>query len=113
MGLIRGEPLLYMATVLATFAAGWSIEAMSASEGASLLAGPQLIAQSSEEGAGENANFIPPSTVYRIAMQYVPGCTVLRVSLDRTSQTYAVKVKSGNEVRKLFVNARTGEVMGN
>jgi uncharacterized membrane protein YkoI len=69
---------------------------------------PQMLAQA-EQGEEQ---VIPPSTVYRIAMQYMPGCTVLRVSLDKAAKTYAVKVKSGNEVRKLLVDARTGEVVG-
>lgn len=65
-----------------------------------------------QEDPGEPANIIPPSMVYRIAHAYVPGCTVLRVSLDHAAKVYAVKVKSGNEVRRLIVDARTGEVVG-
>lgn len=69
---------------------------------------PEMLAQA-QQGQDQ---VIPPSMVYRIAVEYVPGCTVLRVSLDKASKTYAVKVKSGNEVRKLLVDARTGEVVG-
>jgi uncharacterized membrane protein YkoI len=73
------------------------------------VAGGEAMAQQSTADTGE---LITPSMVYRIAVQYVPGCTVLRVSLDHASKTYAVKLKSGNEVRKLYVDARTGQVVG-
>lgn len=65
-----------------------------------------------QEDSDQSADIIPPSMVYRIAHAYVPGCTVLKVSLDHATRMYAVKVKSGNEVRRLIVDARTGEVVG-
>jgi len=73
------------------------------------ISGSMTLAQQS---AADSGKLITPSMVYRIAVQYVPGCTVLRVSLDHASKTYSVKVKSGNEVRKLYVDARTGQVVG-
>jgi uncharacterized membrane protein YkoI len=94
--------------------------------GAAMIAAatlPHRAASSEDDGYGavvlaqnqgnQSGKIIPPSMVYRIALEYVPGCTVLKVSLDHASKVYAVKLKSGSEVRKLFVDARTGRVVGN
>jgi uncharacterized membrane protein YkoI len=55
---------------------------------------------------------IPPSVVYRIAKEYAPDATVLRVTLQPDALTYAVRLKSGSTVRRLLVDAQSGRIVG-
>ena len=55
---------------------------------------------------------IPPSVVYRIVKEYAPGATVLRVTLQPDTQTYAVRLRSGNTVRRLLIDAQSGRIVG-
>jgi uncharacterized membrane protein YkoI len=50
--------------------------------------------------------------VYRIVKEYAPGATVLRVTLQPDTQTYAVRLRSGNTVRRLLIDAQSGRIVG-
>ena len=58
------------------------------------------------------AKIIPPSVVYRIVKEYAPGATVLRVTLQPDTQTYAVRFRSGNTVRRLLIDGKSGRIVG-
>src|SRR5215475_13803684 len=74
---------------------------------ASLLACGPVSAQQSGDG-----KVTPPSVVYRIVKEYAPGATVLRVTLQPDTQTYAVRLRSGNTVRRLLIDAQSGRIVG-
>jgi uncharacterized membrane protein YkoI len=59
-----------------------------------------------------DSKVIPPSVVYRIVKEYAPGATVLRVTLQPDTQTYAVRLRSGNTVRRLLIDAQSGRIVG-
>ncbi len=64
------------------------------------------IAQNSNQGV------IAPSMALRIALRYSPGSQGLDVALVQGGQLYAVKLKTGNRVHRVLVDARTGQVVG-
>lgn len=74
---------------------------------AAMLACGQVGAQETGDG-----KVIPPSVVYRIVKEYAPGATVLRVTLQPDTQTYAVRLRSGNTVRRLLIDAQSGRIVG-
>jgi uncharacterized membrane protein YkoI len=73
---------------------------------ASMLA---LCPVSAQESADK---VISPSVVYRIVKEYAPGATVLRVTLQPNTQIYAVRLRSGNTVRRLLIDGRSGRIVG-
>ena len=78
---------------------------------ASLLAlCPAAIPAAAQESG--DAKIIPPSVVYRIVKEYAPGATVLRVTLQPDTQIYAVRLRSGNTVRRLLIDGKSGRIVG-
>jgi uncharacterized membrane protein YkoI len=73
-------------------------------------AGAPAAAQESGDAGG--AKIIPPSVVYRIVKEYAPGATVLRVTLQPDTQIYAVRLRSGNTVRRLLIDGKSGRIVG-
>lgn len=56
---------------------------------------------------------IAPSMALRIALRYSPGSQGLDVALVQGGRLiYAVKLKTGNRVHRVLVDARTGQVVG-
>ena len=78
---------------------------------ASMLAFCPAAAPTAAQESGD-AKIIPPSVVYRIVKEYAPGATVLRVTLQPDTQTYAVRLRSGNTVRRLLIDGRSGRIVG-
>lgn len=65
-----------------------------------------VMAQADEE-------VIAPSMALRIALRYSPGSQGLDVTLVQGGRPmYAVKLKSGNRVHRVLVDARTGQILG-
>jgi uncharacterized membrane protein YkoI len=65
-----------------------------------------LTAQADEE-------VIAPSMALRIALRYSPGSQGLDVTLVQGGRPmYAVKLKTGNRVHRVLVDARTGQILG-
>ncbi len=63
--------------------------------------------------AGNDNQMIPPSEALQAALGYAPGSQGLGVRLLQGSRlVYAVKLKSGNRIRRVLVDARTGRVLG-
>lgn len=57
---------------------------------------------------------IPPSMALRSALRYSPGSQGLDVTLKQGRRlVYAVKLKTGNRVHRVLVDARTGQILGN
>jgi uncharacterized membrane protein YkoI len=64
-------------------------------------------------GAQESGDAkVIPSVVYRIVKEYAPGATVLRVTLQPDTQIYAVRLRSGNTVRRLLIDGKSGRIVG-
>ena len=60
-----------------------------------------------------NQQVIPPSMALRLALRYSPGSQGLDVTLMQGGRpVYAVKLKTGNRVHRVLVDARTGQVLG-
>jgi len=56
---------------------------------------------------------IAPSMALRIALRYSPGSQGLDVALMQGGRLiYAVKLKTGNRVHRVLVDAQTGQVVG-
>jgi uncharacterized membrane protein YkoI len=56
---------------------------------------------------------IAPSMALRLALRYSPGSQGLDVTLMQGGRpVYAVKLKTGNRVHRVLVDARTGQVVG-
>ena len=63
---------------------------------------------------GGHVAVIPPSVALRSALRYSPGSQGLGVRLLRKGRpVYAVKVKSGNRIMRILIDARTGRRVGN
>ena len=72
----------------------------------------QIMAQNSSQ-AGDKGKYIPPSVALKNAMRYVPGSKGLGVKLRQGARpVYAVKLKSGNRVHRIMIDARTGKRVG-
>lgn len=62
---------------------------------------------------GGQQAIIPPSVALRRALRYSPGSQGLGVRLlNRARPVYAVKVKSGNRIMRILIDARTGQQVG-
>jgi uncharacterized membrane protein YkoI len=72
--------------------------------------------QSYQYGSSKTNNssgMIPPSMALQAALSYAPGSQGLGVRLLQGPRLlYAVKLKSGNRIRRVLVDARTGQVLG-
>jgi uncharacterized membrane protein YkoI len=56
---------------------------------------------------------IPPSVALQVALNYAPGSQGLGVRLLQGARLmYAVKLKTGNRVHRVLVDAHTGQVLG-
>lgn len=55
---------------------------------------------------------IAPSMALRLALRYSPGSKGLDVTLVEGGRRYAVKLKTGNRVHRVLVDARTGQIVG-
>lgn len=61
----------------------------------------------------DNQQLIAPSMALRRALRYSPGSQGLDVTLMQGGRpVYAVKLKTGNRVHRVLVDARTGEIVG-
>jgi uncharacterized membrane protein YkoI len=71
------------------------------------------VAQVSQQMAQQSGGqVIAPSMALRLALRYSPGSTGLDVSLVEGGRRYAVKLKTGNRVHRVLVDARTGQIVG-
>jgi hypothetical protein len=62
---------------------------------------------------GGGRQIIPPSVALRTALGYSPGSQGLGVRLLKDGRLmYAVKLKTGNRVHRVLVDAQTGQVVG-
>ena len=59
-----------------------------------------------------NQQVIAPSMALSVALGYSPGSQGLDVTLVQGGQVYAVKLKTGNRVHRVLVDARTGQILG-
>ncbi len=75
-----------------------------------------ILVQSYQYGKPKKNNrgrMIPPSEALQAALGYAPGSQGLGVRLLQGPRlVYAVKVKSGNRIRRILVDAGTGRVLG-
>jgi uncharacterized membrane protein YkoI len=82
------------------------LETAAARDAARLPATVQTAQNSSQD-------IIAPSMALRIALRYSPGSQGLDVALMKGGRpTYAVKLKTGNRVHRVLVDAQTGQVVG-
>lgn len=66
----------------------------------------------STTGTG-GGQMIPPSVALQVALNYSPGSQGLGVRLLQGARLmYAVKLKTGNRVHRVLVDAHTGQVLG-
>lgn len=62
---------------------------------------------------GRSRDVIPPSVALRVALSYSPGSQGLGVDLLQGRRlVYAVKLKTGNRVHRVLVDALTGQIVG-
>jgi uncharacterized membrane protein YkoI len=67
----------------------------------------QRLAQQSD------GQLIAPSMALSLALRYSPGSKGLDVTLMQGGRpVYAVKLKTGNRVHRVLVDARTGQILG-
>lgn len=68
---------------------------------------------SGSSGQGGGRQIIPPSVALRVALSYSPGSQGLGVSLLQGRRLmYAVKLKTGNRIHRVLVDAQTGQIVG-
>lgn len=68
---------------------------------------------SGSSGGGGGRQIIPPSVALRVALSYSPGSQGLGVSLLQGRRLmYAVKLKTGNRIHRVLVDAQTGQIVG-
>ena len=72
------------------------------------------VAQTGQRMAQQSGGqLIAPSMALRVALRYSPGSKGLDVTLMESGRpVYAVKLKTGNRVHRVLVDARTGQVVG-
>jgi len=60
----------------------------------------------------ERGRVIPPSVALQVALSYSPGSQGLGVSLLRGPRLmYSVKLKTGNQIHRVLVDAQTAQVV--
>jgi len=86
--------------------AGSRLRAPDVVEGTPFAASVQTAQQSGQQ-------LIAPSMALSIALRYSPGSQGLDVALVQGGRPiYAVKLKTGNRVHRVLVDAQTGQVVG-
>lgn len=69
--------------------------------------------QRNNRKSGDQGRVIPPSMALQVALEYSPGSQGLGVSLLRGPRLmYAVKLKTGNQIHRVLVDAQTAQVVG-
>lgn len=69
--------------------------------------------QRRRERQRERGRVIPPSVALQVALSYSPGSQGLGVSLLRGPRLmYSVKLKTGNQIHRVLVDAQTAQVVG-
>jgi len=100
----------------AALVAAADLRAAAASDNRFIAALKPIYVQSNQYGrskARQERRMIPPSAALRAALRYAPGSQGLGVHLLQGPRlVYAVKVKSGNRIRRILVDARTGRILG-
>ena len=97
---------LLAAVQSATANDGARLRGLNGSNGAHYTTSFQTAQQSSQQ-------VIAPSMALSAALRYSPGSQGLDVTLVQDGQVYAVKLKTGNRVHRVLVDARTGQILGN
>lgn len=83
--------------------------------GAQLHAGDVVdVAQVGQQLAQQSdRQLIAPSMALSLALRYSPGSKGLDVTLMEGGRpVYAVKLKTGNRIHRVLVDARTGQIVG-
>jgi uncharacterized membrane protein YkoI len=91
------------------------LQTAAAQGGSQLHAGDVVhVAQTSQRMAQQSdGQLIAPSMALRLALRYSPGSKGLDVTLVEGGRpVYAVKLKTGNRVHRVLVDARTGQIVG-
>ena len=72
------------------------------------------VAQTGQQMAQQSGGqVIAPSMALRLALRYSPGSKGLDVTLMEGGRpVYAVKLKTGNRVHRVLVDARSGQILG-
>ena len=73
------------------------------------LDGARFMIQTAQQS---NQQAIAPSMALSMALRYSPGSQGLDVALVQGGRMYAVKLKTGNRVHRVLVDARTGQILG-
>jgi len=91
------------------------LQAAAAQGGSQLHAGDLVhVTQAGQQIAQQSGGqVIAPSMALSLALRYSPGSKGLDVTLMEGGRpVYAVKLKTGNRVHRVLVDARTGQVLG-
>jgi len=100
----------------AALVAAANLHAAAASDGGSIAPLKPILVQSYQYGKPkkrDRGRMIPPSAALQAALGYAPGSQGLGVRLLQGPRlVYAVKLKSGNRIRRVLVDAHTGQVLG-
>ena len=91
------------------------LQTAGAQGGSQLHAGDLVhIAQTGQRMAQQSGGqVIAPSMALRLALRYSPGSKGLDVTLMEGGRpVYAVKLKTGNRVHRVLVDARSGQILG-
>ena len=98
--------------VLLALVAG--LQTAAAQGGSQLHAGDVVhVGQTGQQLAQQSDGLIAPSMALSLALRYSPGSQGLDVTLMQGGRpVYAVKLKTGNRVHRVLVDARTGQIVG-
>jgi len=90
------------------------LQTAAAQGGSQLHAGDVIhVAQTGQRVAQQSGGqVIAPSMALSLALRYSPGSKGLDVTLVEGGRRYAVKLKTGNRVHRVLVDARTGQIVG-
>jgi hypothetical protein len=105
-----------MTSGLSAYAVLEPIRGEAASGGGSVSPQDLIYVQSYQPGkkkARSGNKMIPPSAALQAALRYAPGSKGLGVRLLQGPRLmYAVKLKTGDRIRRVLIDARTGQVLG-
>jgi uncharacterized membrane protein YkoI len=91
------------------------LQTAAAQGGSQMRAGDVVfVAQTGQQMAQQSGGqVIAPSMALRLALRYSPGSQGLDVTLMQGGRpVYAVKLKTGNRLHRVLVDARTGQILG-
>ncbi len=112
-GIVTGARAMTLDVALVAAA---DLRTASASKSSSIAPLEPIYVQSYQYGTPKTrkkGRMIPPSAALQAALRFAPGSQGLGVRLLQGPRlVYAVKVKSGNRIRRILVDARTGRVLG-